>query len=89
MSAVISIKTIKTIGTQSILAAKVPEGEKKLNKGKTFWEEFAWLISEPEFVAIISVIDKSDEAVVKFQLQPFLVQHLTSADLSGLLLLIW
>ena len=33
MSAVISIKTIKTIGTQSILAAKVPENERnKLEK---------------------------------------------------------
>lgn len=33
MRAVISIKTIKTMGTQSILAAKVPENERnKLEK---------------------------------------------------------
>ena len=39
MRAVISIKTIKTMGTQSILAAKVPENErneleKKCNNSK-------------------------------------------------------
>ena len=35
MRAVISIKTIKTMGTQSILAAKVPENERnKLEKKK-------------------------------------------------------